>query len=92
MLRTDNARDEDVWQGSVALVVAMGPLAFVREIDDETGAPIKQPQAPKVGDWVFFSRGYGTRIKINDVQCILLEKETEAIKMILRAPHVLDLT
>ena len=49
-------------------------------------------QAPKIGDWVYFSRGYGTRVKINDVQCILLDKETEAVKMILAWPHAVDIT
>ena len=70
----------------------LGPSAFVSGLDEETSEPIYYPQAPKLHDWVYFARGYGTRVKIRDVQCILLDKETESIKAVLHFPHAVDIT
>ena len=90
--RGDAQQDEDSWRGHIAMIVQMGPTAFVSGKDEETGESVYFPQAPKVGDWVVFSRGYGTTLKVNDYPCILLDKETEAIKMVLRFPHAVDIT
>lgn len=119
VFRPDASQDEDGWQGMVALVVRMGPSAFVRAYAkelvfnedgspamgrdgfqkevvqlDESGnpVPLMHQQAPQVGDWVVFQRGYGTRWKINDYPCILVDKETEAIKARLPWPHAIDIT
>ena len=92
LYRTDENRDNDTWQGSIAMVARLGPTAYVSGVNDETGESIYYPQAPKIGDWVYFARGYGTRVKINDFQCILLDKETESIKMRLDFPHAIDIT
>lgn len=89
--RTDNNRDEDGFQGSVGLIVKMGPTAWLRDIDDKTGEEIYWPQKPDVGDWVIFARGYGTRYKLNDYPLILLDKETEAIKIGIPWPHAVDI-
>ena len=102
-IRTDAHQDDDNWKGCVAMVAAMGPTAFVSGYEqDENGdkvldaagnaTPIMYPQAPKIGDWVFFSRGYGVTVKINDFPCILVDKETEALKIRLPWPHAVDLT
>ena len=90
--RSEQQADEDSWRGHIAMVLRMGPTAFVSGKDEETGESIYFPQAPKVGDWVVFSRGYGMTLKINDYPCILLDKETEAVKMVLRFPHAVDIT
>ena len=90
-LRTETHRDNDAWQGCVAMVLRLGPTAWVRDTDDD-GKPVYFPQKPNVGDWVFFTRGYGTRIKINDFECIIVDKEMEAIKIILPYPHLVDIT
>lgn len=92
IIRTDEHRDNDHWQGSVALIVKMGPTAFVSGFDEETGEPVHYPQAPKVNDWVFFARGYGTRVKVRDYQLVLVDKETEAVKCRLQWPHAVDIT
>lgn len=92
IFRSDANRDNDGWQGSTGLIVRMGPTAFVSGFNEETREPIYQLQAPKVGDWVGFSRGYGTTVKINDIPLVLIDKETEAIKMVLRYPHAVDIT
>lgn len=94
--RSSTARDEDVYQGQCGLLVAAGPTFWVKDFeeneDGSIGDPIYFPQRPKIGDWVAFQRGYGTKQKINDLPLVLIDKETEAIKMILPWPHAIDIT
>ena len=50
---------EDIWQGKVGLVVAMGPISFVD--DDKTKfGDVK----PKVGDWVTYRMTDGSKRQI----------------------------
>ena len=47
-----HSQEEDVYQGKVGLVLAMGPLAFKEDADHNWGGVI-----PKVGDWVLWRIG-----------------------------------
>ena len=51
ILLLQKTTEEDLWQGKVGLVLALGPYAF----RDDKGEII--PGSPKVGDWVHFRVG-----------------------------------
>ena len=72
IIRPDQTREEDKWQGKAGLVLKMGPSAFdfeeVREraayclkagMDDGYEVALREMNIPRVGDWVFF-RGSDT--------------------------------
>lgn len=86
ILFTDTTRDEDIYQGTAGLVVAMGPFAFVSNDEFDFGK-----HTPKVGDWVLYHRGggYGVRFRHNGVECVMLEQE-KAIKAILTRPDLVE--
>lgn len=58
----DATRNEDFWQGKVALVIKMGPLAFVD--DPENGVKFLPEDRVKVGDWVVFRASDGWQITL----------------------------
>lgn len=65
IILTDRANDEDVWQGKVGLIIAMGPTAFQ---DDEANKfhGLKY----EVGDWVWFVQASdGKACQVNGVPC-----------------------
>ena len=68
ILMADQTLQEDVYQGSVGLVIALGPAAFV---DDR----IAQFHGVKlaVGDWVLFRPADGLSMEINQVPCRLFQ-------------------
>lgn len=68
ILRTDTDLLEQRFQGSVGLVVKMGPLAFV----DAPGASFGGVRA-KVSDWVLTRPADGLELFINQVPCRLFE-------------------
>lgn len=57
---TDKAKDEDLHQGKVGLIVKVGPNAF--KSDDEHSFP---GTPPMVGDWVFFRVADGWCLSVN---------------------------
>jgi co-chaperonin GroES (HSP10) len=59
---------EDVWQGTVGLVLKKGKLAFK---DDEINK--FHGQDVQVGDWVVFRPGDARRIQIRDVDCRIVQ-------------------
>lgn len=63
-----SAQDEDIWQGTVFLVVAMGPGAFL----DDNIAKFHGKKL-KIGDWVMARSSDGLNLNINDVPCKLFE-------------------
>jgi co-chaperonin GroES (HSP10) len=65
---TDDALDEDLHQGKVALVVAVGPQAFKPDPDGRWTFP-----DVKVGDWVFFRVSDGWNTSIHRVPCRMLD-------------------
>lgn len=68
IILTNSAVKEDVWQGSVGLVVKKGKMAFK---DDDTHQ--FHGQDVQVGDWVVFRPGDGKRIQLNGVDCRIIE-------------------
>lgn len=65
---TDTARDEDLYQGKVGLVLKKGPIAFVD--DDRISFHGK---AVEVGDWIVFRPSDGWALSVNKVACRVLQ-------------------
>lgn len=74
IILTDRANDEDVWQGKVGLIVAMGPKAFE---DDETTK--FHGLRYDVGDWVWFRASDGLACQVNGVPCRIFDAEGKFI-------------
>ncbi len=68
IIRPDNNKVEDIWQGKVGLVLKCGPDAFV---DPETGE--KYEQALKPGDWGVFFVGDGKPMEVNKAPCRMVK-------------------
>lgn len=64
----DSTLQEDIYQGSVGLVIALGPAAFK---DD----PIAKfhGKSLKLGDWVLYQPSDGLSMEINKVPCRLFQ-------------------
>ena len=67
IILADNTRDEDRYQGKVALVVKLGPDAFV---DDGKWA---FKDRAELGDWVFFRLSESRAISVNGKLCRLVD-------------------
>jgi len=65
----DKTRDEDAYQGKVALIVKTGPDAFVSD-----GA-YRWPEDMGEGDWVFFRVSDGWSQNVNGVQCRVVKDD-----------------
>lgn len=65
---TNNARDEDKWQGKVGMIIKTGPDAFY----DDTGKWFKDVTL-SVGDWIYFRPSDGWQITIQGVLCRILD-------------------
>lgn len=79
ILRTDRDLMETQFQGSVGLVIGVGPGAFV----DAPGAQFYGMKA-KVGDWVLYRPSDGMALNIRQVPCRLFEDGN--IKMVVDEP------
>lgn len=64
----DKIKDEDLYQGTVGLVIGLGPLAF----KDSEGV-IFSGKRLEVGDWCFFTPAEGKAISINGVHCRIFD-------------------
>lgn len=84
LLRTDTQTKEDLWQGSVGLVVKLGNLAFE---DDAATNTYFHGQRVDVGQWVLFRPGDGKRCQINGVDCRIIEDAL--IDMVLDDPAII---
>lgn len=81
ILRTDKDLQEVQYQGSIGLVIAVGPGAF----KDAPGAAFHGMKA-KVGDWVLFRPSDGLQLYIREVPCRLFEDV--AIKAVVSEPEI----
>lgn len=81
LLRTDRDVGEQQFQGSIGLVVKVGPGAFV----DAPGASFHGLKA-KVGDWVLYRPADGLQLFIREVPCRLFEDVS--IKMVVADPTI----
>lgn len=67
---TDNARQEDRYQGKVGLVLKTGPFAFSQADNDWfAGSTISK------GDWVFLRPSDGWSVTVNGVLCRMLNDD-----------------
>ena len=64
IIRPADTVAEDIWQGKAALVLKLGPSAFVDTNDITFGNFIVNP-----GDWVTFKVGNSSQIEINGYPC-----------------------
>lgn len=62
----EKTRDEDIYQGSIGLVIGLGPSAF----KDDNIAKF-HGKSLKVGDWVLYRPSDGLSLEINEVPCRL---------------------
>jgi co-chaperonin GroES (HSP10) len=68
IILTDKARDEDIWQGKVGLVLSVGERAFT---EDESH---RWPErTPRVGDWVAYRVGDSWPLLIGEQHCRVIE-------------------
>lgn len=77
---SDTAKDEHKWQGVSALVLKMGPQAYV----SDANVTYHDEDKCAVGDWVMFRRGEGIRVEVWNHECMILEESS--IKAILDRP------
>ena len=70
LLRTDKSLLEMQYQGSVGLVVKMGPRAYT---NDERMARNFDDSRIEVGDWVMMRPSDGLSLYVNQVPCRLFE-------------------
>lgn len=70
IILTDKAVKEDIWQGTVGLVLKCGPLAFK---DDEAARITFGGFSVNEGEWVVFAPGEAKRHQINGVDCRIIE-------------------
>ena len=79
ILRTDKALQEDQFQGTIGLVIKLGPGAF----EDAPGVKFYGLRA-NVGDWVLCRPADGMSMFINEVPCRIYEDAN--VKMVVSDP------
>lgn len=79
----DKTKDEDKWQGSVGLVVGLGPKAYQ---DDEVTK--FDGESVEVGDWVWFRPAEGTLCVVNKVLCRVFGSERGIVAKIPNPDYV----
>lgn len=70
LYRPSSQLKEDVYQGTVGLVLKLGPQAFRDEPETKT---FFHGTSVPVGSWVVFRPGDAKRIQINGVDCRMVE-------------------
>ena len=82
ILRTDKSLQETQFQGSIGLVVRVGPSAFV----DAPKIGIEHRDKAEVGDWVLYRPSDGLQLYIREVPCRLFDDSN--IKMVVGDPEI----
>lgn len=70
LYRATQSIKEDVFQGSVGLVVKKGAMCFQ---DDDASKTYFHGEDVDIGEWVVFRPGDGKRVQINGVDCRFIE-------------------
>ena len=70
IIRSSGSLKEDVYQGTVGLVLKMGAQAFCDDPDNKVKF---HGQSVNIGDWVVFRPGDAKRIQINGIDCRMVE-------------------
>lgn len=68
IIKPTETKAEDIYQGKTALVLKVGPSAFM----DADGWSF-QGQRVEAGDWITFKIGNSSQIEINKVACRIVE-------------------
>lgn len=76
IILTDQAIDEDVYQGKVGLVVKLGPNAF--ESDDEFDF---HGQTAQIGEWVVHKVGDAWPVQVGEWPCRLVRDSSIRMKV-----------
>lgn len=84
IIRPGQTIKEDVWQGTVGLVVKKGRTAFKDEPETKN---YFHGQDVAVGDWVVFRPGDAKRIQINGIDCRMVEDSL--LDMVIEDPSVI---
>lgn len=84
IIRATDTIKEDVFQGTVGLVLKKGETAFKDEPETKT---FFHKQDVHVGDWVVFRPGDAKRIQINGVDCRMVEDSL--IDMVIADPEII---
>lgn len=84
LIRAVQTIKEDVWQGTVGLVLKKGEQAFR---DDAGTSTYFHGESVGVGDWVVFRPGDARRIQINGVDCRFVEDTL--IDMVIDDPELI---
>lgn len=84
LLRATQTIAEDVWQGTVGLVLKKGKLSFQ---DDEASKTYFHGEDVEIGEWVVFRPGDAKRIQINGVDCRFVEDIM--IDMVVADPEII---
>jgi len=71
IILTDNVRQEDIYQGSCGLIVAMSDQAFKYD-----GSYKFEGDPPKLHDWVIYTPADGRSISYNKASCRVLRDES----------------
>lgn len=79
IILTETTRQEDEYQGKAAMVLALGPSAFVSDAHYDF-----RGQSVKVGDWVAIFVSDGRKIIVKDQLCRIVEDQH--IRMRIPAP------
>lgn len=74
----DAAKEEDLYQGKVGLVIKLGPAAF--NDPDRFGDKV-----PKVGDWIVYRVGDAWDLQVKKVHCRLI-RDTN-VRLIVNDPE-----
>lgn len=66
--RPDSHKAEDIYQGKVGLIIAMGPIAFQEDEKTKFGGVI-----PALHDWVLFPVGNTRSFDLNGTPCRMID-------------------
>jgi hypothetical protein len=80
---SDSSRDEDIYQGKVQLVLAVGPDAFAPRVEHGQIVQEWDPAlVPKPGDWVLIRVGDSFPFVLGDQQCRIIEDRNVKMKLL----------
>lgn len=76
IIRPNESKEEDVWQGKVGMVIKLGPDAF--QDDDDTSF---NGQSAELGEWVVFKTGDAWQLTIGEWPCRLVRDSSIKMKI-----------
>lgn len=81
IIRPDENKAEDEWQGKVGLVMKLGPQAYVSDADTDFGG-----EKVEVGEWAVYRIGDTWPLNINGYPCRMIKDSS--IKMVVKDPNM----